>query len=273
MSRVGRGLRRGRTFARVRGPGLVYGLLMVAVPVAIMLLARDKKDRYLLPMLAPACVLAAEALRLAVRDAKRRPRGAAALFGIHWFVLLVMVVGVPVAAMFLPKDEYVAGSGAWLAPAVAVPLIVGGGLLWLGSIWLWRSRGTGGLLAGTVTCVVFAGHAFLVGYGDSREAKTDLKPIAEVIRREVPDAQLWHSGGNVPPGLIIYSGRTVGDLPDDLSTLDPARPHVWIVRQRRADRDPDPVAPTGFDPEPLTVARRDRSLWWAFLKPATLDPD
>lgn len=260
-------LRRGRSFARLRGPGLVYALLMVLVPVAIMLLFRDKKDRYLLPMLAPACVLAAEALRLVVRDAKRRPKGAAAVFAVHWTIVGVMAVGLPIATMFLDRNKYDTTQQAWLSPTIALPLVVAGVVLWLGSIWLWRSRGTIGLVGGTVACVLFAGNAFLAGYGDAREATTDLKPIAEVIRREVPSAVLWHDEDNVPPGLLIYAGRTAQEISEEVA-FDRSVPNVFIVRQRRADHSPEPVPPPPWSKdEVLTTARRDRSVWWAFVLP------
>ncbi len=260
-----RWLRRGRSFARLRGPGMVYALLMILVPLAIMLLVRDKKDRYLLPLLPPACILAAEAVRLVFRDQHRRPTGAMILFSLHHAILLAFCIGVPIAMMLLARDEYV-DDIPWLATTVAVPLAVGGGFLWIGSLLAHRRLGQLGFVTGTVTCVLFAANVFLAGYSNAREAQADLKPIAEAVRRVVPSASLWHAGeGPLPPDLPIYAGRPVRAMPrEDLGQLDPSTPHVWVVRQRRSDVDPEPAAPPGF--RLLTTARRDRSIWWAFVR-------
>ena len=260
LPRPPRVLRRGRTFGRMRGAGGVYAVLLVMVPVLVMTLFRDRKDRYLLPMLPSAAILASAALFMVVVDARRRPRGAAAVFAVHWAILLVFCVGVPVAAMFLARDEYAENFTAWMSPALAVPLAVGGLTVWAATLWLWRRFGTGGLLAGTAICVMFAANVFLAGYGGAREALADLKPIAETVRREVPSATLWTAGDRVPPGLLIYAGRPVCPVEE---AGEVAGPRVVIVRQRRADRDPRPTMPPPW--RVLTVARRDRSLWWAFV--------
>ena len=260
LPRPPRVLRRGRTFGRMRGAGGVYAVLLVMVPILVMTLFRDRKDRYLLPMLPAAASLASAALFMVVADARRRPRGAAAVFAVHWAILLAFCVGMPIAAMFLTRDEYASEFTAWMSPRLAVPLAVGGLVVWAAALWSWRRFGTSGLVAGTTACVIFAANVFLAGYGGAREALADLKPIAEAVRREVPSATVWSAGDRVPPGLLIYAGRPVRPVEE---AGDVAGPRVLIVRQRRADRDPEPTMPPPW--RVLTVARRDRSLWWAFV--------
>ena len=221
---------------------MAYALAMVVVPIVVMTLFRDRKDRYLLPMLAPACVLAGQAVVLVFRDRRRRPVGAAVVFSLHFLILTVLTVGVPVAAVLLPRDEYEPASGAWLSPTVGLPLAVGGVAMVVIAVLLFRRFSAAGLLAGTVACVMFTAHAFLLGYGGAREARADLKPIAEAVRREVPTAAVWHAPDSPPPpGWLIYAGRVVREFDGEFVAH---RPNVLIVRQRK--REPDPAPPTGL---------------------------
>ena len=252
-----------RKFARLRGPGMVYALAMVLVPIVVMTLFRDRKDRYLLPMLAPACVLAGQAVLLVFRDRRRRPTGAAVIFGLHFTILAVLTIGVPVAAMLLPRDEYDPATRTWLPITVGLPLAIAGVALIIIAVLLFRRFSKAGLMTGTTACVMFTANAFLLGYGEAREAKADLKPIAEAVRREVPTAAVWHAPDSPPPpGLLIYAGRVVREFDDEFAA---DRPNVLVVRQRK--REPEPAPPPGFGV--LTTARRDGSVWWAFVDTAS----
>ncbi len=267
MQHPPRWLRRGRTFVRARGPGLVWALLMIVVPIVVMSLFRDRKDRYLLPLIPPAAVLAGVALRLVAAGRLRRPRATRAALGAHWLLLLVFVVGIPIATGVLPRDEY-ADPSPWLSPWLAAGLAMVGLVCWLlwfrfqgdgegrGHKWLVPAR----VVTATVFLFLFATNVFLAGYSTSREGKADLKPIAAAIRDQAPDAEVWHGEAFVPPGLLIYGGRVVRALPDE---LDPQRRNLFVKRQRRADVDPPPTMPLPW--RVLTTARRDRSVWWAFI--------
>ncbi len=112
--------------------------------------------------------------------------------------------------------------------------------------------------------MAFATNVFLAGYGDSREAMADMKPLAAVIRREVPDAALYHGVDGVHPGFLIYAGRSTKPLPE---VLDRSRPSVYIVRQRDVQLDKEPTMPLPW--KVLTTARRDKSIWWAFVLEAS----
>jgi 4-amino-4-deoxy-L-arabinose transferase-like glycosyltransferase len=255
-----------RGFERLRGPGLLYAGLMVLVPIGIMMAFPDRKDRYLLPMLPATAVLIAAIVRLVFRDRCRRPIGAWIMFALHGGIVAVMVVGLPIGMRFLPRDGYDAASDPWLGTGPAVGFALAGlaavGLL----AWLTKYDGLRGFLIGTTTAVMLAANVFLVGYAGSREGLTDLKPIAEAVRREVPDARLWHDPTTAPvapPGLTIYAARPVRPW---TGTVEPGQADVVVFRQRRADRDPVPVPPAGFEPDALVTARRDQSIWWAFVR-------
>ena len=247
-----------RKFARLRGPGMAYALALVLVPILVMTLFRDRKDRYLLPILGPTAVLAGTAVTLVFRDRRRRPAGAKLIFGLHYAILGIICLGVPITAMLLTRNEYDPAAGPWLSSAVGVPLLVVGGIVFAAALLAFRRWGQAGFVAGSVACVMFAANAFLLGYGGTREAKADLKPIAEAVRAEVPNAAMWYLDEPPPPGLLIYAGRTVRPFAGELAE---GVPNVLVVRQRK--REPEPAPPPGFDV--LATARRDSSVWWAFV--------
>lgn len=258
-----RWLRRNRTFGRVRPTGLLWVFLMILVPIVVMSLFRDRKDRYLLPLIPPAAILAAMALKMVVADLQRRPIAARLAIGGHWLILLVLVVGLPITMGLLPRDEYVDATG-WLPWKLAIPAAMVGGIFWFawlrvggGHKWLIPAR----IVTATVFLFLYTANLFLAGYSTSREAKTDLLPIARAIRQDAPDARVWHGERYVPPGLLIYSGRVILPLPDE---LDETKRHVYVVRQRRVDEDPEPTMPEPW--RVLRTARRDRSVWWAFVR-------
>ncbi|MEM1012390.1 MAG: glycosyltransferase family 39 protein [Planctomycetota bacterium] len=252
--------------ARRHRVGLLWATLMVVVPIVVMTLFRDRKDRYLLPLIPPAALLAGVAIRTIAANVVRHPKLGHIIFGLNWLVLLAFAVGMPVATMVLPRNEYDDPS-SWLPVWLGISLAVVGLVCWLlwfrlggGHKWLIPAR----VVTATVFLFLFATNVFLAGYANSREAKADLKPIAEVIRTQTPDADVWHGETFVPPGLLIYSGRIVRPEP---SSFDPASQHVFVKRQRRAETDPPPTMPEPW--RVLTTARRDRSIWWAFVKEPT----
>ena len=76
---------------------MVLALLTVVVPIVIMSLFRDRKERYLLPMVAPAAVLCAHALSIFAEPEQRRRALDQAIVWIHWGVLLLIPVGLAIA--------------------------------------------------------------------------------------------------------------------------------------------------------------------------------
>ncbi len=255
-----------RAIGRVRASGLLWALLMVLVPIVIMTLFRDRKDRYLLPMIPPLCVLAAMALQMVFADIRRRPVAASLAIGGHWLIVLVLVVGLPITMTQLPRDQYddatpwMSGTLGWTLASIGLMLWVVGVLAWkVAKPLKWRCRGESLICVATCLLFLYASNVFLWGYSTSREAQADLKPIAEAIVAGAPNAAVWHGEPFVPPDLLIYSGRVIRPLPSDL----PPGQHVYVVRQRRSDIDPEPTMPPPW--RLLATARRDRSLWWAFI--------
>src|SRR5205814_2356084 len=74
---------------RRENQGAVLALLLVALPVVVMSFFPDRKERYLLPLLAPAAILASIGVRQVMRSEARWAWIA------HGIVLLAIAIGLP----------------------------------------------------------------------------------------------------------------------------------------------------------------------------------
>ena len=252
---------------RVRGPGALLALLLVAVPIGVMLFFPDRKERYLLPMLPPAAVLTAFGLAWVLRDARARPRGAAVVVGLHLFLVGVVTLGVPAATMLLARDPAVGDLRGWLPPSVGVPLVLLATLIVAGGVALTLRRRMLGLLAGSCLAMLFTANVFLAGYGNFRVGRADMLPMARTLRQTLPDFRMVYTRRRPPPDLSLYAGRPVVGVAADAGpaalAAGDARPVVWVTDHDR--RDPPPTLPAGA--RVLATARRGDAVWLAVLLP------
>ena len=250
--------------------GLALPLLLVVVPIVVMSFFPDRKDRYLLPLAAPASVLAARGLVATARAG----RAFAWTFTVHWWMLALIAIALPVAGALWWKRL---DGSPWFAPraaigaAVAGLSIVGLGLLTRRS---WRAGNDGreplgAVVATTFVLVLLGNTLLLLGYRDSREGRSEMRPLAEALRRALPEARLytWRPDGRrkrAPVDLSIYANRrTVWT--DDPAALprDPLdRPQVYVTIHKKDD--PPPVPAPGWLPF-LRVAR-DGDHFEAFVR-------
>lgn len=251
--------------------GTVAALLLTLVPIVVMSLFRDKNERYLLPMLPPAAILAA---RAAVGwwqtrpDATARDPAGKLVEAIHWGTLFVLALGLPIAGPLLPKlglgAAWFNGAVAIATAAGAIPIVVIGYIL--------RRRTTGGravfaAVAATASLLLVLQFPAMHGYG--RIATSDLKPLADAVLAEFPDAQVYQfepaGRTRVRMDLPIYLGRATRAIgPAEMPRSPGQRPQVVVFLDRHADRQPS------LDPpwkEFATGAGR-KGGWRAYVLPA-----
>ena len=82
-----------------RSRGMFLALLMVFVPILIMSLFRDRKERYLLPLIVPAAVVIARAVVEHLDTRHLKHAADRAVVAIHWATLLVFGIGLPIAGV------------------------------------------------------------------------------------------------------------------------------------------------------------------------------
>jgi 4-amino-4-deoxy-L-arabinose transferase-like glycosyltransferase len=80
-----------------RTRGMMLALLMLVVPIVIMSFFRDRKERYLLPMIVPAAVVVARAVVEHLDTRHLRNAADRVVVAAHWVSLLVIAVGLPIA--------------------------------------------------------------------------------------------------------------------------------------------------------------------------------
>jgi 4-amino-4-deoxy-L-arabinose transferase-like glycosyltransferase len=241
--------------------GMLLAMLMLVVPILVMSFFRDRKERYLLPMIVPAGVVVARAVVEHLDTRHLKNAADRAVVAIHWVTLLVIAIGLPIAGVAALKTF---DGGKWFSPTVA---IVGGGAclaIVLAGLRIHRRWG-GGLVAATLLLMLAMQVLFMHGYRHSREGRSEMKPLAAMIWQQTPDAVVYITGAKkvrAPVDLAIYLNRSALWV-DDVSQIprDDARPRVVVTRQRR--REPAPEPPPGATV--IGKTQRDENWWHAFL--------
>ena len=248
---------------RVREPRLL-ALFMFLVPILVMSFFKDRKERYLLPMLGPGAVVTGWALVVlarAWRDLKKDERWAV---GIHWGIIGVAGVALPVlAATGWLKGLRRADGGPWFGWGLAVVAAA----VMLAIVVLsarWQRRDGFAPIVGTFVFMLLFQLVLTAGYRTSDEAQSQLKPLAEAVWERAPGVQAYNAmrRKRVPGDLSIYLNQTVREVTRaELRRLE--RPHVVIMYQDGDDKEP-PVPPE--DSELIAKVPRGRHWWYAYLR-------
>jgi 4-amino-4-deoxy-L-arabinose transferase-like glycosyltransferase len=242
----------------------LLALFMFLVPILIMSFFKDRKERYLLPMLGPGAVVTGWALMVlarAWRDLKKDERLAVQ---IHWWVIGIAGVALPLlAATGWLEGLSRADGGAWFGWGVAlVAAAVMLGVVIASARWQ-RWNGWAPVVGTFVFMMVFQ-IVLTAGYRTSDEAQSQLKPLAEAVSSRAPGVQAYNAmrKKRVPGDLSIYLNQTVREVTRaELRRLE--RPHLVIMYQDGDDREP-PVPPEGS--ELISKVPRGRHWWYAFLR-------
>jgi 4-amino-4-deoxy-L-arabinose transferase-like glycosyltransferase len=233
---------------------IVLALFLLVVPLVTMSFFHDRKDRYMLPMIGPASVLAGAALSHTLRV---RGRAENLLLAAQWGLLAVVAIGLPIAGMILKTTD----GSAWLSGSQ--PVFCALAMLSIMVMGFARKR-LGGIVTTGVVVMLLAQAVLMSGYVRTREGRSEMKPLAEAIIAAYPDALVYngrHVDKRVPVDLAIYLNRaTLRDEHwQELSPTD--RPRVVVMPQRAGEPDPQPPAGWKF----LEKTPRDRDFWWAFV--------
>jgi 4-amino-4-deoxy-L-arabinose transferase-like glycosyltransferase len=249
---------------------MVLALLLTVVPIVVMSFAKDKVERYLLPVAAPAAVLAAGALVDWVRSDRRDPRGKL-VEAVHWITLAAFAVA-PLSIALAP-GRFGVPAGAFdvgFSAACAAEALV---LLAAHRVLRPRRQSAGGtnradaVTVAVLTAVVVLIVQYPVIRGYSRMSTSDLKPLADVVWAQYPDAALYE----YEPGtrtrtyldLPIYAGRLSRKVNDPAALAPAERPQVVVFFQRKGE---PPALPPPWKELAEGGGRKDR--WRAFVLPA-----
>ena len=242
--------------------GFVLALMLVVVPLLVMSFAKDKNERYALPMTAPAAVLAAGAAVAWWKSDRRDPAGRV-VEGAHWLTLAVLAVGMPVLGLWAPR--FGLGDQPWFPAGVGVA--IGAAALCVVALgWLLTRRLGVAAAAGTAAALVLLlQYPLMRGY--SRVARSDLKPLADAVWAQYPDAALYE----YEPGtrtrtyldLPIYAGRLTSKVNDPSALRPGRRPQIVVFFHRKGE----PPA-LGEPWRELMTGGGRKDHWRAFVLPA-----
>ncbi len=235
---------------RALSRGRLLGLMLLIIPMAIMSLVRDKNERYLLPMLAPAAFLAAEAAA-ATLDAVRSHRVSPAsrlLLNIHWSLVGAIPAGIAifgVSRTLLAKGEFLLrpDGRVWYSSGLAIGATALGGLILVGGIAMQR-RHAWGFIAAAVVSILFGNALFMWGYSKGATGVAEMKPIAYLIRAAHPDAEPYYYDPRKAPkpmlqdlsiylDRVTYVVRKLGEVP-----AQGGRPQVIVMLRRKEENPP-----------------------------------
>jgi 4-amino-4-deoxy-L-arabinose transferase-like glycosyltransferase len=243
--------------------GMILVLLLFILPIAVMTFFPDRKDRYLLPMVGPAAVLASRSLSklLELEPQEKFVRA------LHWLMIAAIGVGWPIVGATLLKRS----SGlAWYPRGLAVCAAVFLGMLI--AIAIQQSRNFPFLLitAPAIVMLVLA-PLFFVGYRDTPQGRSDLLPLANLIRFVAPDAEVynWRKDANKrgDVSLAIYLNRPSIWTPDPARLPASARSQVIVTIIPTRGPDAQPPSDWIF----LNQCPRDKNeKYISFVRPPTL---
>ena len=245
-------------------------MIFAVVPLLVMVCFRDRKERYMLPMVMPACVICGYGAAAWMRSWTRgRTKGDIVVLAIHGTALLA--AGLALAYVGATKLTRVAG-GPWfdrhLAIWAAAAMVVLAGV----SVLLVRRRAWVAIAA-TFLAMLGATTFYYSGYRYDRGGLAPLKPLADAIRAAAPEAVVydWLPRGRADEQLAVYLDKTITRA-DPATLIYSDRPAVLICRQARVNHEPEPLPPLGPQWKPIASEMEGSTVWSAFVLVPPTEP-
>ena len=244
--------------------GMLLAVFLALLPLLLMSFYKDRKERYMFPVTGAAAVVAAGGIMTLAR--KREPWNGLdkAAVAQHWVLLVAIGVIFPAAAAVdrFPELQTVFHT-PWLTRGWGVGLTIGLAVVIAAGI-LVRRRWVMALAGATVIVMLTVQAAGLHGYAQTRQGRSDMRPLAEAIWEKYPEALMYNAhpeGKRASVDLSIYLNRVTRWVsPEDLASLKPGRaPKVVVMLQEHGDPDPKPPAGWTF----VEKVKRDKDWWWA----------
>jgi 4-amino-4-deoxy-L-arabinose transferase-like glycosyltransferase len=189
---------------------ITLALLLVIVPIVFLSFFPDRKERYLLPMAGPAAIVAAYAATRMKRAFPPRDFNAKLVWTSYWAILLILAIGLPIAAPILLKGRQ--GERVFPIFLQAFTLIIG--LAIVGWAILKQSHARQSFLYAGASLMLLLNAFFLYGWSQSVAGLSEMKPVADRIHAAFPTGNIVYF--DPPPGgkpvtldLDIYLDRPV----------------------------------------------------------------
>jgi 4-amino-4-deoxy-L-arabinose transferase-like glycosyltransferase len=250
---------------RPKVPKVILLALLVVIPTILLSFAKDRKDRYLFPMIGPAAIamgmVVAEFVRIPPTDRDRRRREIMWFF--QWAFLAAMGIGLPIAGLFLKRVD----GTRWFPWPVGVGAVIGMAILvWIGIQWQKHWDGSA-VVVGSAIMLLF-NLLFLWGWRNTDIGLSGMKPLADRIRYDLPRGEVvYYEPKPIPKPTNFDLEIYLDQLVPVLRSEDELRQHAGAVAVVMLHRtgEPPPQAP-GYKPL-MDVNRRDHN-WWVLVPDA-----
>jgi hypothetical protein len=241
-----------RTKPRAAVAPLWLAILWLVLPIVVMTFFPERRDRYLLPMVGGAAVIAAfGVLRHAPRWGQKWNGTQILLMTVHVGTLVVMTIGMIAWGTLgarMPHPLLTVTGTPWYTPAVATAAIAAALVITLLSLLAYR-RSLAGLVAGSSLLMLLWFVTFQLGYKDSPNGRSEGRLLARQIATAAPNTRIVNAGYQrrpmLPLELLIYLNCTVPEA--QASDMNPAGPPTVLLYppdESHPDWRPDP--PQGF---------------------------
>jgi 4-amino-4-deoxy-L-arabinose transferase-like glycosyltransferase len=252
---------------RLRRRRFALLLLMLVVPLIVMSAVRDRKSRYLLPLVVPCAIIAAHgAQALAERMSQRGRRN---VLLAHWLIVLAGSVAFPAAAAVGAVNELKAADGGHIlsrGAATATALVVACVVVSC-AVWSLRSEWRTVAATGVLALIGFAAGMRL--YGTTADAHSEMRAVAERVRASLGDDVLvyrlndFNRRKQPTPELSIYLNRPRPMANNPRTVPRGPRPQVIVAMVREHEPPPAPP-PRGW--RELTRVPRGKGTWYVYAR-------
>ena len=239
------------------------------VPLLVMNLFNERKERYLIPLIAPLSVMAAWVVREHIRSAPRWEIWEKIASPLHWLGLAVLVIGMPLAGAMGWEKMRTIDDTPWFSLPVA---IVGGGAmlaLLVAGLFAYRNH-RAAIVPATVAIMSIGSLMYAWGLCRDDAGVSDMKSFAaDEIWQHWPAARVYSSYAAERPGIVfmpavdlaIYTNRTVRRV-EEADNLRPGDV-VLSVATRKDDAEPT-SRPVNWEPV-KELRRRNGEVWRLFV--------
>ncbi|HMO27234.1 MAG TPA: glycosyltransferase family 39 protein, partial [Tepidisphaeraceae bacterium] len=255
------------------GAKLMWALLAGMLPLVVMTLFRDRKERYMLPMVVPASVVVSAAMLAHLRTWRAWMPADRWCVTLHWALLAIIAIGVPVAGA-LGVDRLTTREGLpwWSMPVAVMIALLLSAVIGV-SAWIHARRWPGGILIGTAAPMLVVFAMLMYGYASSSEGRSPLRSLTDAIRAIGRPVVVVHNLAypeRPPEEVSIYLNQTIRRVggPNEIARDD----MVLITRERTSDPLPPPDV-RGW--ERIAEAQEGRSRYgaWRLRSPEQPQPD
>jgi 4-amino-4-deoxy-L-arabinose transferase-like glycosyltransferase len=237
---------------RKRNEPWMLAFFLALLPLLVMQLFNERKERYLIPLIGPLSLIAAHVVHRHVQNVSPHWETWEKLaVPIHWVGLAALAVGLPIAGAVASEQMHTTSGGPWFSlPLAAIALVAMLGILVAGMTAYRRNRAA--LVVTSVMMLLVAQVLYVWGFSHDPAGTRDQRAFADFIWANYPTATLYSSYGGDRPGIVftpgvdlaIYTNRNVTPV-NDITTLRPTdRPLVVLAQFRR--REAEAGAPVGW---------------------------